>query len=96
MARPCFECEDMWRRYAGLVTTYTSLAQQATEPADASAAAVGTIMLIGDLDELRRAIDRHERDVHKRLTPWFQRSPSRTPFLATTLTWFWRLSFLGH
>ena len=61
----------MWRRYARLVATYTSLAQQTTESADAGGvAAVATTMLIDDLDQLRCAIDRHERDVHRRSTPW--------------------------
>ena len=79
MGTLCLGCEYMWRRYASLVTAYNSLAQGTTEPADAGGAAVArTMIFLEDLDQLRRAIDRHEREVHERSTPWAQSRESRT------------------
>jgi hypothetical protein len=79
MAELCLGCEEMWRRYASLITAYNSLAQATTEPADAGGGAVArTMILLEDLDQLRRAIDRHEREVHERSTPWAQSREPRT------------------
>jgi len=91
MAKQCSRCEHMWRRYAGVVTTYSLLVQYTTEPAEAGgAAAVVTMMLLEDLDQLQLAIDRHERDVHGRSTPW---SPGRGPERACARA---TLSFAGE
>ena len=70
MAKLCSGCEEMWRRHAGLVRMYILLVQHTTEPADAGgAAAAGTMMLLENLDQLRQAIEGHERNVHGRSTP---------------------------